>query len=1203
MVESRNSTVFWFCATLALAITLAAVGLTIVYDAITAGNTPGRLSLRPGGGLLAIALSIGFLAIVFRQRWIATALAATVLVCALAFSAFKALPDEYVIRTLAINPVLLLVTTLIALSILTTVWSHQASALGYVTAFVCLITGLLSLLSNWYPVFENFSLGSIAESNIVVSPLVMMVGATLPFISRVFHRQADVSYRGLLVVGVIGILLTTASWHFLRLQHSHNLLERANTLVSQLEASSTSAYSIKLDLIHRLAERWEFLGGLPPRPFLEQEVKSYLRDFPEIKLLTVLDPKQRPVMTESRDLEYRFWIHDFLRLPDTPDWLTHVNESRQPHLSRPLKTENGRPHAAIAAPITPIPELSWTFLAVVDLEHVYQSLTQHLSEGLMVRVTSDGLTLFNQNPDLPREQRIDLVSRTVKTHHDAQWMVHISMPAGTLLPDDLYLPPLVLFGGIGLSFLVMLSHLFWRESERRSESLEMLNNTLNYHLEQERGLRFTNERILEFSRDILCSISVDGRFIKVSPACKDVLGYAPEELQGQHYDLLLVQEDRAATEQEVRLLITGDHDKASGFRTRLRHRDGHIVTISWTAEWSTADKALFCVGRDITDELMAETLTRERDQFFSLSPDMFCIVDLNSYFFEMNNTFVETLNYSREDLLGTSYLRLVYEEDRQRVTAAVQSLTEGHNVNELLIRVLDKSGVEHWLNINAILSADDLIYVVARDTTEQRKIEQKLRENEALLKMAERVAMIGGWVVDLRTGKSTWSDAVCAIHELPPGHAPDVADAIKYYIPEHRERITNAVQTCVNDGIPFDEELQIITAKGRQRWVRAIGHAVKDREGKISRLQGAFQDITASRQAMEQIRRFAERQAAIFESITDAFFTVDRNWRFTYVNRRSEELLHKTRDELLGHNLWEVFPAAIGTEFDEHYRYAMETGESVSFEGYYEPLDNWLEISAYPSDEGLAVYYRSIRERKEAQWKLEAAMAELERSNRELQDFAFVASHDLQEPLRKIQAFSDRLISRSDKLNEQEKDYLTRMQSAAGRMQNLIEDLLSYSRVTTRAKPMVSCDTETILREVMQDMETGISQEQARITAAPLPSTYGDATQLRQVLQNLLSNAIKFHHPERTPEVTVAAEDVSDTEWTLVVRDNGIGFDERYAEKLFQPFQRLHQKEGYKGTGIGLAIVKKILDRHGAAVTVNSTPGEGTTFRIRFKRV
>ncbi len=176
------------------------------------------------------------------------------------------------------------------------------------------------------------------------------------------------------------------------------------------------------------------------------------------------------------------------------------------------------------------------------------------------------------------------------------------------------------------------------------------------------------------------------------------------------------------------------------------------------------------------------------------------------------------------------------------------------------------------------------------------------------------------------------------------------------------------------------------------------------------------------------------------------------------------------------------------------------------------------------------------------------------------------------------------------------------MQSAASRMQSLIDDLLSYSRVTTRAKPMVSCNTQAILEEVLQDMETSIAREQARIITTELPSTYGDATQLRQVIQNLLSNAVKFHAPDRKPEIRIESENITDTHWTMVVQDNGIGFDERYAEKLFHPFQRLHQKDGYKGTGIGMAIVKKILDRHGATVTVNSKPGEGTTFRICFKR-
>jgi PAS domain S-box-containing protein len=516
---------------------------------------------------------------------------------------------------------------------------------------------------------------------------------------------------------------------------------------------------------------------------------------------------------------------------------------------------------------------------------------------------------------------------------------------------------LIVSASILVVALAIASYRFWNQARQRSASLEELNNTLNYHLEQERALRYINERFLEFSRDILCSISADGTFLQISPACLTILGYSPEELQGQPYRQLLVPEDRASTEDEMARLISGEHDKAIEFRARLNHRNGQVITIAWIAEWSPEDQILFCVGRDISNELVAEILTQEREQFFSLSPDMFCIVDLNSYFFELNAHFVDTLGYTRDELLGTSYLDLIHEDDREAVQEAMWALGEGAEIKDLEVRILNRQGGIHWVDINAILSADDLIYVVARDTTALRK-------------------------------------------------------------------------------------------------------------------------------AMEQ---------------------------------------------------------------------------------------------------------------------LEETMKELERSNRELQDFAFVASHDLQEPLRKIQAFSDRLIARSEDLGEREKDYLRRMQSAAGRMQALIEDLLSYSRVTTRAKPMVACNTNEILSEVLVDMETSIGRAQGKVDAETLPATWGDAMQLRQVLQNLLSNAIKFHAPDRSPVVQVRAEDITNDAWTLVVSDNGIGFDERYAEKLFHPFQRLHQKEGYPGTGIGMAIVKKILDRHGASVSLNSQPGTGTTFRIRLR--
>lgn len=293
-------------------------------------------------------------------------------------------------------------------------------------------------------------------------------------------------------------------------------------------------------------------------------------------------------------------------------------------------------YAMIASPARAVVGEPWVTFAVIDLEDAYSNLLQHYDGDLSLRVYYNNTPIFDLSPDTTRGARIPLATRHTNTHHDSQWRIEVYTQEGGLPATVLYLPPLVLFAGLTLSFLMMLSHLFWREAERRSRSLQELNRTVNAHLSRELSLRQANERIMEFSRDILCSIDAKGRFTSINPAAEDILGYGPEELIGEPYDFLIPEIDRQATAEEMRKLMAGERQVSDGFRNHLRHRDGHIVTLSWTAEWSEKDQALFCVGRDMTDQLVAETLAREREQFFSLSPDMFCIVDLNSHF--LNST-------------------------------------------------------------------------------------------------------------------------------------------------------------------------------------------------------------------------------------------------------------------------------------------------------------------------------------------------------------------------------------------------------------------------------------------------------------------------------------------------------------------------------------------------------------------------------------
>jgi light-regulated signal transduction histidine kinase (bacteriophytochrome) len=240
---------------------------------------------------------------------------------------------------------------------------------------------------------------------------------------------------------------------------------------------------------------------------------------------------------------------------------------------------------------------------------------------------------------------------------------------------------------------------------------------------------------------------------------------------------------------------------------------------------------------------------------------------------------------------------------------------------------------------------------------------------------------------------------------------------------------------------------------------------------------------------------------------------------------------------------------------------------------------------------------RQLKKELEARRAAEMALA---RSNRELEQFAYIASHDLQEPLRKITSFSSRLVSKyKDTLGEQGIDYLSRMENATVRMQSLIEGLLTYSRVTTKAQPFSSVSLGAIIAGVLSDLETAIRDSGATVTCGELPSVEADPLQMRQLFQNLIGNALKYHAPGVAPAVTVNASCVRST-CTITVSDNGIGFEQKYAEQIFGVFQRLHGRSSeYKGSGIGLSVCRKIVDRHGGTITARGELDKGATFTVQ----
>ena len=368
------------------------------------------------------------------------------------------------------------------------------------------------------------------------------------------------------------------------------------------------------------------------------------------------------------------------------------------------------------------------------------------------------------------------------------------------------------------------------------------------------------------------------------------------------------------------------------------------------------------------------------------------------------------------------------------------------------------------------------------------------------------------------------------------------------------------------------------------------------------------------RQELERKLRASERHfQSWFQDAPVACHEVDRDGIILCVNQAEVDLFGFTAEEMVGHPIWDFMTP----EDRERTRIGLlqrivNEQPLVPLEREYKRRDGSAVIMEIHQkrirDEagrpiGLRTFLLDITQRKRAEAALVEQADKLARSNAELEQFAYVASHDLQEPLRKIQAFGDRLKTKYEAgLGPEGLDYLSRMQNAAARMQVLIQDLLTLSRVASNSKPYASVDLNDVVSTVVSDLEMRIQDCQGRVEIGLLPTIWGDRGQMAQLFQNLIGNGLKFRKPGQNPLVKVLSElqklASGEAAWWITVEDNGIGFDEKYRDRIFQIFQRLHGRNEYEGTGIGLAICRKIVERHSGSITASSTPGAGAKFLI-----
>jgi PAS domain S-box-containing protein len=420
------------------------------------------------------------------------------------------------------------------------------------------------------------------------------------------------------------------------------------------------------------------------------------------------------------------------------------------------------------------------------------------------------------------------------------------------------------------------------------------------------------------------------------------------------------------------------------------------------------------------------------------------------------------------------------------------------------------------------------------------------------------------------------------------------------------------LQMATRNGRVEDERWGV-RKDGSHYWANGVITALRDPNGSLRGFSCITRDVTERKQAEQTLRESELKFHQIADNIQETFWIRDPDTqRMLYISPACEKIFDRPASEFVEGKI-SLFDILYPEDVQYvRQNYIQSTREGMEQEYRIFRRDGsvrWIRARAFPvRDEkdqvrrvvGLA---EDTTERKRTEIRLRDLAAELARSNRELEDFAYIASHDLQEPLRKILTFGDRLkMITGDALNDQGRDYLDRMQKAAGRMQILIEGLLTYSRVTTKAEPFSPVNLTQIAQDILSDLELQLEQTHGQIELGALPTIEADPTQMRQLFQNLINNALKFHRADTAPRVKIQSNPVSDSanggHYEIVIVDNGIGFEEKYNTRIFEVFERLHGRGEYEGSGIGLAICRKIVERHNGRIVASGVPGQGATFTM-----
>jgi PAS domain S-box-containing protein len=669
----------------------------------------------------------------------------------------------------------------------------------------------------------------------------------------------------------------------------------------------------------------------------------------------------------------------------------------------------------------------------------------------------------------------------------------------------------------------------------------------------------------------------------------------------------------------------------------LRSYESRIVSCS--------EHEVLAIVRDVSDREQAEMALRESEArfqaFMNHSPASAWITDAEGRMVYLSQTYLRMFQIPCEDVIGKSLFDLYPTEIAEQFISSIRTVAKTNQVLEVIELAPQPDGILGEFLVYKFpipgLSEQCLVGGVAIDITDLRQAEISLRENEEFLKLSLDFTHIGSWDWHLDTNEVLWNENHARLLGLVPNEVKSSYQAWRDRVhPQDLDRVEQAVTNAIETHTDFEAEYRVLHPDGSLHWLIGRGRGIYDGSGCIARMIGAILDITDLKQAEQKIRtlnKILEQQnleletlveqrtaelLTLINTLPDYIFVIERKeMRFLFCNEQNARFSgFTTRQQMEGKTIFECFPPDLAADFAYQNQEVFESGETLHFQRSYPTPQGLLNLDTYkiplkqPDGEVYALIgaARDISELVAARQAIANRTVQLEAANRELESFSYSVSHDLRAPLRHINGFVAALTNQLQQngllIDPKVAHYLQIIQESSQKMGCLVDGLLTLSRVGRRQLVDVPVNLNQLVQTALEQLEETApdrSSSPARdrqfmqFVIGDLPTVLGDPTLLLQVFVNLLDNARKFSRDRRPAQIEIGTL----ADGTIFVRDNGVGFQMEYADQLFGAFQRLHSQSEFEGTGIGLAIVQRIIHRHGGTIWAESQPNQGTTFFLR----